>query len=75
MLAGVRKIALLTNGGDPLFARLALDHVNLAGRTNGIKIHPLTIPGPDEGLDAAFADITKSQAEPLLFKAACPPSI
>jgi hypothetical protein len=50
MLAGVRKIAVLTNGGDPLFARLALDHVNLAGRTNGIKIHPLTISGPDEEL-------------------------
>lgn len=68
MLAGVRKIAVLTNGGDPLFARLALDQVNLAGRTNGIKIHPLTIPGPDEGLDAAFADITKSQADAVVVQ-------
>ena len=56
MLAGVRKIAVFTNGGDPLFARLVLDQVNLAGRTTGIEIHPVTVPGPDEGLDAAFAN-------------------
>jgi putative ABC transport system substrate-binding protein len=68
MLAGVRKIAVLTNGGDPLFARLVLDQVNLAGRTTGITIHPLTIRGPDEGLDAAFADIAKSQADAVVVQ-------
>src|SRR5580692_9857720 len=55
MLPGARQIAVLTNGGDPLFAKLVLDQVNLASRTTGIKVQPITIPGPDEGLDVAFA--------------------
>ena len=68
MLASVRQIAVLTSGGDPLFAKLVLDHVNLAGRTNDIKIHPLTVPGPDEGLDAAFAEIARSQGEAVVVQ-------
>jgi putative tryptophan/tyrosine transport system substrate-binding protein len=68
MLASVRQIAVLTNGGDPLFAKLVLDQVNLAGRTTGIKIHPTTVPGPDEGLDAAFAEIARSQAEAVVIQ-------
>ena len=68
MLASVRQIAVLTSGGDPLFAKLVLDHVNLAGRTNDIKIHPLAVPGPDEGLDAAFAEIARSQGEAVVVQ-------
>src|SRR5262249_35831274 len=56
MLPRARQI-VLTNGGDALFAKLVLDQVDLAGRTTGIKIHPITVPGPEEGLDAAFAEI------------------
>jgi len=68
MLAGVRQIAVLTNGGDPLFAKLVLDQVNLAARATGIKIHPITVPGPDEGLDAAFAEIASSRAEAVVIQ-------
>jgi putative tryptophan/tyrosine transport system substrate-binding protein len=68
MLAGMRQIAVLTNGGDPLFAKLVLDQVNLAGSTTGIKIHPITVPGPDEGLDAAFAEIARSQGEAVVIQ-------
>src|SRR3954453_23312376 len=32
MLAATRRIAVLTNAADPLFAKLALDQVELAGR-------------------------------------------
>jgi len=60
MLPDARQIAVLTNGGDPLFAKLVIDHVNLAGRNAGIKIQPITVPGPDEGLDAAFTEITRT---------------
>jgi putative tryptophan/tyrosine transport system substrate-binding protein len=68
MLASVRQIAVFTNGGDPLFAKLVLDQVNLAGSTTGIKIHPITVPGPDEGLDAAFAEIARSQGEAVVIQ-------
>jgi putative tryptophan/tyrosine transport system substrate-binding protein len=33
MLPRARQIAVLTNGGDPLFAKIVLDQVNLASRT------------------------------------------
>ena len=68
MLPRVRQIAVLTNGGDALFAKLVLDQVDLAGRTTGIKIHPITVPGPEEGLDAAFAEIVRSQAEAIVIQ-------
>jgi len=68
MLPRARQIAVLTNGGDALFAKLVLDQVDLAGRTTGIKIHPITVAGPDEGLDAAFAQIAGSQAEAAVIQ-------
>jgi len=67
MLPGAQQIAVLTNGGDPLFAKLVLDQVNLAARTTGIKIH-LTVPGPDEGLDAAFAEIVSLRADAVVIQ-------
>src|SRR6266566_317085 len=68
MLPRARQIAVLTNGGDPLFAKLVLDQVNLAGRTTGTDICPITVPGPDEGLDAAFAAMAKAQAEAVVIQ-------
>jgi putative tryptophan/tyrosine transport system substrate-binding protein len=68
MLPDARQIAVLTNGGDPLFAKLVIDHVNLTGRNTGIKIQPITVPGPDEGLDAAFAEITRTQADAVVIQ-------
>ena len=68
MLPGAQQIAVLTNGGDPLFAKLVLDQVNLAARTTGIKIHPITVPGPDEGLDAAFAEIVSLRADAVVIQ-------
>src|SRR5204863_7531265 len=55
MLATPRRIAVLTNGADHLFAKLVLDEVHLTARMRGIEIQPITVPGPDEELDAAFA--------------------
>jgi hypothetical protein len=68
MLPRARQIAVLTNGGDPLFAKIVLDQVNLASRTTGIEIRPITVPGPDEGLDAAFAAIVRAQAEAVVIQ-------
>ena len=68
MLPGAQQIAVLTNGGDPLFAKLVLDQDNLAARTTGIKIHPITVPGPDEGLDAAFAEIVSLRADAVVIQ-------
>src|SRR4029077_3578617 len=63
MLAAPRKVAAITNAADPLFAKLALDHVELAGRLTGIEIQPITIPGPDQGLAEAFAAMMSGRAD------------
>jgi putative ABC transport system substrate-binding protein len=39
-MLSARHVAVLTNGADPLFAKLALDQAELAGRIAGIKIQP-----------------------------------
>jgi putative ABC transport system substrate-binding protein len=45
LLAAPRKVAAITNAADPLFAKLALDHVELAGRLTGIEIQPSRYQG------------------------------
>jgi putative ABC transport system substrate-binding protein len=68
MLAIARKIAVITNAADPLFARLVLDEAERASRITGIEIQPITVRGPDEELDAAFAAITKVQADAVVIQ-------
>jgi putative tryptophan/tyrosine transport system substrate-binding protein len=63
-----RRIAVLTNGADPLFAKLALDQAELAGGIASIKIQPITIRGPDEELDAAFAAMAREQADAVVIQ-------
>jgi putative tryptophan/tyrosine transport system substrate-binding protein len=63
-----RRVAVLTNGADPLFAKLALDQAELAGGIAGIKIQPITIRGPDEELDAAFAAMARDQADAVVIQ-------
>jgi putative ABC transport system substrate-binding protein len=68
MLAATRKVAVITNAADPLFAKLVLDQVQLAGRNIGIEIQPLMVPGPDEELDAAFAAMATGQTDAVVIQ-------
>src|ERR1700738_213836 len=68
MLATTRKVALLTNASGPLFAKLILDQTELASRITGIEIQPITVRGPDEELDAAFAAMTTGRADALIIQ-------
>jgi putative ABC transport system substrate-binding protein len=68
MLAGTRRVALLTNAADPLFAKLILDQAELAGRIMSIEIQPITVRAPDEELEAAFAAMTRERAEALVIQ-------
>ena len=67
-MLSARQVAVLTNGADPLFAKLALDQAELAGRIAGIKIQPITIRGPDEELDAAFAAMARERADAVVIQ-------
>ena len=68
MLATTRRVALLTNAADPLFAKLILDQARLAGQITGIEIQPITVRGPDEELEAAFAAIASGRAEAVVIQ-------
>src|SRR5262245_7214999 len=67
MLAA-KQIALLTNAADSLFAKLILDEAERAGAMTGIRIQPITVRGPDEGLDAAFAAIMRERADAVVIQ-------
>jgi putative ABC transport system substrate-binding protein len=68
MLATTRRVALLTNAADPLFAKLILDQAELAGQITGIEIQPISVRGPDEELEAAFAAIARGRAEAVVIQ-------
>ena len=68
MLPDIRRVAVLTNAADALFAKLVLEHVEVAARLSGIKIQPITLRGPDQELDAAFAAMTKEQADAVVIQ-------
>src|SRR5262245_8727009 len=68
MLAAVRRIAVLTNAADPVFAKLVLGQVELAGRITGIEIQPIPVHGPNEELDAAFATIARGRADAVVIQ-------
>ncbi len=67
-MLSARRVAVLTSGADPVFAKLALDQAELAGGIAGIKIQPITIRGPDEELDAAFAAMARDQADAVVIQ-------
>src|SRR5262245_54462676 len=68
MLPGMRRVAVLTNAADALFAKLVLEHVGVAARLSGIEVQPITLRGPDQELDAAFAAMRKEQAAAVVVQ-------
>jgi putative tryptophan/tyrosine transport system substrate-binding protein len=68
MLATTRRVALVTNAADSLFAKLILDQAELAGQITGIEIQPIMVRGPDEELEAAFAAIARGRAEAVIIQ-------
>ena len=68
MISATRRIAVLTNAADPLFAKLVVNQVELAGRITGIEIQPIMMRGPDEELNAAFATIARGRADAVVIQ-------
>jgi putative tryptophan/tyrosine transport system substrate-binding protein len=68
MLSATRRVAVLTNAADPLFAKLVVDQVETAGRFTGIEIQPIMVRGPDEELDTAFATIARGRSDAVVIQ-------
>jgi putative ABC transport system substrate-binding protein len=67
LLPSLRRVAVLANPVDP-FTKSFLEQVHLAGRTAGVEIAPVAMArGPDE-VDAAFAAMTREQADAVVVQ-------
>src|SRR5215469_10329144 len=61
ILPSLRRVAALGNAADP-FSKSFLEQVQLAGRTTGIEIAPITMVRDPDEIDAAFAAMKKGEA-------------
>ena len=71
MLPSARRIAVIANAADPVFAKSFLDQAHRAGSGTGSEIISITIRGPDE-LEADFATAAKEKADAVVYQASLP---
>jgi len=71
MLPSARRIAVIANAADPVFAKSFLDQAHRAGSGTGSEIISITIRGPDE-LEAGFATAVKEKADAVVYQASLP---
>jgi putative ABC transport system substrate-binding protein len=71
MLPSARRIAVIANAADPVFAKSFLHQAHLAGSVTGSEIISKTISGPDD-LEAGFANAAKEKADAVVFQASLP---
>jgi putative tryptophan/tyrosine transport system substrate-binding protein len=68
MLPSVRRVGVLVNAKDPIFAKAMIDEAVRAGRSTGTEIQPVvTINGPDE-LESAFATMAREKADAVIVQ-------
>ena len=72
MLPSARRVAVIANAADPVFAKSFLEHAHRAGFGIGTEISPVVmVRGPDE-LEAAFATVVKERADAAVFQGSLP---
>ena len=71
MLPSARRIALIVNGADPVFAKSMVEQVQRAGSGTRSEIIAVTVRGPDE-LEAGFAHAVKEKADAVVYQASLP---
>jgi putative ABC transport system substrate-binding protein len=68
MMPSVRRVAVLGNALDPIFAKAMHDEALRAGASTGIEIPPaVMIRGPDD-LESAFATMVKDRANAVIVQ-------
>ena len=71
MLPSARRVAVIANAADPVFAKSFLEQAHRAGSGTGSEITPVMVNAVDE-LDAAFAAVVKAKADALVFQPSLP---
>jgi putative ABC transport system substrate-binding protein len=72
MLPSARRVALIANAADPVFAKSFLEQAHIAGSGTGSEISTVVmVRGPDE-LEAAFAKVVKEKADAVIIQGSLP---
>jgi putative ABC transport system substrate-binding protein len=68
LLPSVRRVGVLANAKDPIFAKTMIDEALRAGASTGTEIKPVVmIHGPEE-LESAFATVVNEQAGAVIVQ-------
>jgi putative ABC transport system substrate-binding protein len=68
MLPSVRRVGVLANAKDPVFARAMIEEASHAAGPTGTEIKPIVmVHGPDE-LESAFATMIREQADVMIVQ-------
>jgi putative ABC transport system substrate-binding protein len=68
MLPSVRRVAVLVNGKDPIFAKAMIDEALRAGGTTGTDIGPVVTINASDELEGAFAAMAREQAGAVIVQ-------
>jgi putative ABC transport system substrate-binding protein len=73
MLPKIRRVAILANTSDPVFAKIMLDFAQHAGRSTGVEIQPVMTKSDE--VEAAFSLIAKGGADAVVAQGSLPPKL
>src|SRR4051794_19966863 len=72
MLPSARRVALITNAADPVFAKSFLEHARFASSGSASEIGPIVTVSASSELDAAFETVVKGRGDAVVFQASLP---
>jgi putative ABC transport system substrate-binding protein len=68
MLPSVRRVGVLGNAANPVYAKAMLDEVLLAGRPTGIEIQPVVMVREPDELESAFTTMVRERTDALVVQ-------
>jgi putative ABC transport system substrate-binding protein len=71
MLPSARRVAVVINAADPVFAKSLLEHVQRTRSGMGVEVAAVTVQGPDE-LEAGFGRVIAEKADAVVYQASLP---
>jgi putative ABC transport system substrate-binding protein len=72
MLPSARRVALIANAADPVFAKSFLEHARLPSSGSASEIGPIVTVSASSELDAAFETLVKARGDAVVFQASLP---
>src|SRR5262249_38358235 len=71
MLPSARRVAVMTNTADPIFAKFLLQQSHSVGSGTGTEIVDIVVRDPSD-LEAAFAAAVKEKSDAVVYQASLP---